>query len=111
MLAPFCGGARAVLLAQSKSWVDASTRSEFFKIVAAAARRSGHEPREWSTRLQRSGLRERRSWGGVTGVSTRESRCLRWKRPRERAARVGLPDVGEARRGSLETEVDKRCHN
>ena len=99
------------MLAQSKSWVDVSTRSEFFKIVAAAARRSGHEPRERSTRLQRSGLRERRSWGGVTGASTRESRCLGWKRPSGRVARVGLPDVGEARRGSLGAEVDERCHN
>ena len=41
MLAPFCGGARAVLLTQTKSWVDASTRSEFFKIVVAAAAEAG----------------------------------------------------------------------
>ena len=87
MLAPFCGGVRAVLLAQSKSWVDASTRSEFFKIVVAAARRSGYEPRKRSTRLQVFRLRERRSWGGVTGAGTRKSRCWSGR------SRVALPEV------------------
>ena len=47
----------------------------------------------------------------VAGADARGSRCLRWRRPRGRAARVGLPDVGEARQGFLETEVDERCHN
>ena len=56
MLAPFCGDARAVLLTQIKSWVDASMRSEFFKIVVAAARKSGREPRERLTRLQAFGF-------------------------------------------------------
>ena len=52
MLAPFCGDVQAVLLTQIKSGVDASTRDEFFKIVVAAVRKSGREPRERLTRLQ-----------------------------------------------------------
>ena len=118
MLAPFCGDAQAVLLAQIKSWVDASTQSEFLKIVVAAARKSGRKPCEWLTHLQAfvsdtvgEALLERALASRVAGADARESRCLRWKRPRGRAVRVGLPDVGEARRGSLETEVDERCHN
>ena len=56
-------------------------------------------------------LLERALASCVAGVDARELRCLRWKQPRGRAVRVGLPDVGEARRGSLETEVNERCHN
>ena len=56
-------------------------------------------------------LLERALASRVAGADARESRCLRWTRPRGRVARVGLPDVGEARRGFLETEVDERCHN
>ena len=87
MLAPFCGDTLAVLLAQIKSWVDAGTQSEFFKIVVTAARKSGHDPRERLTRLQVFRLRERRSWGGVTGASTRESHCWSGR------SRVALPEV------------------
>ena len=104
MLTPFCGDTQAVLLAQIKSWVDASTRSEFHKIVVAAARKSGREPCERLTRLQAfvsdtvgEALLERALASRVAGADACESCCLRWKRPRGRAAQVGLPDVGEAR--------------
>ena len=56
-------------------------------------------------------LLERALVSRVAGADARESRCLGWKRPSERVVRVGLPDVGEARRGSLGAEVDERCHN
>ena len=108
------------MLTQTKSWVVMSTRSEFFKIVVAAAAEAGANRANgqpvfsvWTGVSDAVGeaLLERALASRVAKADTRESRCLRWKRPRERAARVGLPDVGEARRGSLETEVDERCHN
>ena len=120
MLMPFCGGARAVLLTQTKSWVDASTRSEFFKIIVAAAAEAGTNRANgrlvfsvWTGVSDTVGeaLLERALASCIAKVGTRELRCLRWKRPWERVTRVGLPDVGEARQGSLETEVDERCHN
>ena len=70
------------MLTQIKSWVDASTRSEFFKIVVAAAAEAGAN--------RANGRLVFSVWTGVSDavgeVFTRESRCLRWKRPRERAA-------------------------
>ena len=105
MLAPFCGGARAVLLTQTKSWVDASTQSEFFKIVVAAAAEAGANRANgrlvfsvWTGVSDAVGeaLLERVLTSRVAKADIRESRCLRWERPRERATRVGLPDVGEA---------------
>ena len=108
------------MLTQTKSWVDASTRSESFKIVVAAAAEVGANRANgqlvfsvWTGVSDAVGeaLLERALVSRVAKADTRKSRCLRWKRPREWAARVGLPDVGEARRGSLETEVDERCHN
>ena len=120
MLAPFGGGARAVLLTQTKSWVGASTQSEFFKIVVVAAAEAGANRANgrpvfsvWTGVSDAVGevLLERVVASRVAKADTRELRCLGWKRPRERAVRVGLPDVGEARRGLLKAEVDERCHN
>ena len=80
-------------------------RSEFFKIVVAATMEAGANRVNgrlvfsvWTGVSDAVGeaLLERVLASRVAKAGTCESRCLRWKRPRERAARVGLPDVGEA---------------